>query len=876
MVPPSPRPLSTDVADLIDRWIDPDRRPGGMRGLRQARIVVVEGWIGLLAHAVFVMTLVLGDAPLLPLIEVAVAVVAISIGLALVRWGGRVEPAAWVMAFSLALTPVFQASVDLGIRDPALALVMLAPLAGALTSGARLATVSAAVGIVGAMVLFWLDAAGLAPEPFSTPDQAATYAIITVTVGSIISAAGGVLYARHTRYQIVEAEGESTRLDAALRASEQRYRSLFDHIPVGMYRTTSDGQILLANATLARLIGAPSPEAARAYNATNFYIQQSDRDRFRASILRDGFVRGFETQWRRPDGDVRYVRLDARVALDAHGQPLFYEGAVEDITAERQARLALHRSEGRFRALVQRSSDVVVVTDPSDRFTYVSPAIESLLGYAAEALVGTALPALVHPDDQAEIEAFLAGAHADAPSGQVEFRLRHADGHDVFVEGAATALYDDPAVAGLVLNLRDATERKRAQAVLIQAKRQAEEVAALKSTFLANMSHEIRTPLTAILGFADVLAEEVTDATQGEFVDLISRSGRRLMDTLNSVLDLARIEAGRGALALEPVDVGALARETAQMLGPSAAERGLVVEAEVEPGEHLVTGDEAALLRVLHNLVGNAIKFTDEGRVTLSVWPATGDRVALVVRDTGIGIDEAFLPRVFGEFEQESSGSGRKYEGAGLGLALSRQLVDRMGGTITVESQKGVGTAFTVALPAASAANAANATKAALDARPRVLIVDDNEQAREVAVHALDDAFRVAIAVNGDDALAAIEADPPDVVVLDIHLGLSLSGEDVMREIRASTAFARLPLVAATAYGLPGDRERFLAAGFDAYLTKPYTRSGLRATVAVALERAGPGVVVPIGLVPGGGSYVCRPPDPATPVAARPAPGAPA
>ncbi|WP_420456157.1 PAS domain S-box protein [Rubrivirga sp.] len=868
MVPPSPHLPSSDVAGLIDRWIDPAWRPDGARGLRQARIVVVEGWIGFLAHAILTATLISNDVPLLPLVEVAVAVVVIAGALAMVRWGGRVEPAAWVMAFSLALTPVFQASVDLGIRDPALALVMLAPLAGALTSGARLATVSAGVGIVGAMVLFWMDTAGLAPEPFSTPDQAATYAIFMVTAGSVMSAAGGVLYARHTRYQIVEAEDESTRLDAALRASEQRYRSLFDHIPVGMYRTTSDGQILLANATLARLIGAPSPEAARAYNATDFYIDPDDRARFRELILRDGFVRGFETRWRRPDGAIRHVRLDARVALNADGQPLFYEGAVEDVTAEREARVALHRSEARFRALVQRSSDVVVVTDRADRFTYVSPAVGPLLGHAAEALLGTTLPDLVHPDDRAGVEAFLAGAHAGAPSGQVELRLRHADGHDVFVEGAATALYDDPAVRGLVLNLRDATERKRAQAVLIQGKRQAEEVAALKSTFLANMSHEIRTPLTAILGFSDVLAEEVIDETQAEFVDLISRSGRRLMDTLNSVLDLARIEAGRGGLAQSPVDVGALARETAQMLGPAAAERGLAVVAEVAPGDHVVTGDEAALLRVLHNLVGNAIKFTDRGRVTLRVGPVgRGDRVSLVVRDTGIGIDEAFLPRVFGEFEQESSGSGRKYEGAGLGLALTRQLVDRMGGTITVESEKGVGTAFTVTLPAVGADDGAREVP---DGRPLVLVVDDNEQAREVAVHALDDTFRVAVAVDGDTALAAIEADPPDVVVVDIHLGLSLSGEDVMRQIRASATFAALPLIAVTAYGLPGDRDRFLAAGFDAYLTKPYSRADLRATVAVALEKqAGGGAPVPLGLAPGGGSYVCRPPD-------RPAPATPA
>ena len=827
-------PALAGFSRRIDRWIDPERRPSSGADLRRARIVVVEGWLAIASYAALTTTLVLGAAPALPLAQVALSFAATLAALALVRWGGRIEPAAWILTLGLALTPVFQASVDLGIRDPALAFVMLAPLAGAMTSGARLALVGAGVGIVGTCVLFGLDSAGLAPSPFSTAADAAAYAVVMVVVGSALTAVTGVLYVQQTRQRIDQVEGESTRLDAALRASEQRYRSLFDHLPVGMYRTAADGRILLANPALARLIGAAGPESARAFNAADLYADPADRDRFRETILRDGAVRGFEVEWRRPDGGARHVRLDARVALDADGRPLFYEGAVEDVTAEREARHALHRSEARFRALVQRSSDVVVVADRADRLTYVSPTVEALLGHAPDGVLGEPLAALVHPDDLGVIDAFLAEARAGASAPGVELRLRHADGHDVFVDGAATVLYDDPAVAGLVLNLRDVTERKRAQAVLVRAKHQAEEVAALKSTFIANMSHEIRTPLTAILGFADVLGEEVEDPVQSEFVDLIAKSGRRLMDTLNSVLDLARIDAGAD-LARDPLDAGALADEVATMFGPAAGERGLTIRAEVAPGDHRVVADEAALVRVLHNLVGNAIKFTDEGSVTVAVRSVSGEggrRVVLTVSDTGIGVDPAFLPRMFGEFEQESSGSGRRYEGAGLGLALSHQLVEQMEGTITVESEKGVGTTFSVSFPSADAA-------ADADGRPLVLVVDDNEQARRVAVHMLSDAFRIATADDGASALAALEAERPDLAVLDIHLGLSISGEDVMRQLRASNAFAALPMVAVTAYGLPGDRERFLAAGFDAYLQKPYSRSDLHATVRHALRLRG-------------------------------------
>ena len=842
-------PSATGVTAAIDRWIDPRRIPSQLHKLRRARIMVVQGWLTLGAYGMLALSLALGQALLLPLTQVAVAMLASVAALALVRWGGRVEPAAWILAITLALTPVFQASIDLGIRDPALALVMLAPLAGALTSGARLAAVSAVVGTLGAAVLFTLDRTGLAAASYTSAANAAAYSLAMVAGGSMMTAITGALYASHTRGQLDVAEGQSTRLDAALRASEQRYRSLFDHVPTGMYRTAPDGRILLANAALARMIGAPSAEAARAYSAADLYADPADRDRFHETVQRDGHIRRFETRWRQPDGSVCYVRIDARAAFDADGRPLFYEGAVEDVTAEREARLAVQRSEARFRALVQRSSDVVVVADADDRLTYVSPAIGTLLGRTPESTHGTALAGLVHPDDRARAAAFLAEAHRGQSLAQVQLRLCHADGHDVFVEGAATALYDDPAVGGLVLNLRDVTERMRAQAVLVQAKRQAEEVAALKSTFLANMSHEIRTPLTAILGFSSILGEEITDPTQREFVDLIARSGRRLMDTLNSVLDLTRLDAGTGHLDGDRLDAAELVHETVAMFGPAAAERGIAIRAE-GPGGLAVMADEAALVRVLHNLVGNALKFTEEGEVVVSAEHGDRGGIAFTVRDTGIGIDPSFLPRIFGEFEQESTGHGRRYEGAGLGLALSRQMVERMGGTISVESEKGVGTTFTVVLRPAE-------TDRDDTGLPLVLVVDDNAQARQVAVHTLSGAFRVMEAVDGDGALAAVERERPDVALLDIHLGASISGEDVMRRLRGSAAFATLPMVAVTAYGLPGDRERFLAAGFDAYITKPYARADLHRAIDGALRtRAVPakpsagGVYLPVSDAP--------------------------
>ncbi len=814
--------------------------------------MVSAGLMALVGLGLLVGALLAGDAPTGPVVQAVGAMALITVSLGLVRWGGRVHPAAWLMTLTLVTTPLLQAALDVGLRDPALGLVVLAPLAAALTSGGRLAAVNAVVAVGGVTALYLGHRLGFDPNGFSDPDSLYGYTVACIAGGTLTAALAGALYVRHTRDELAEAEGQSTRLDAALRASEIRYRSLFDHIPVGMYRTTPDGRILLANAALAQMIGAESPEDARTINVATLYDDPLDRDRFREKVLRDGAVQRYETRLRGADGEIRYVRIGSHVARDADGQPLYYEGTVEDVTSEREAREALFRNEARFRALVQRSSDVIVVVDREAHLTYVSPSVERLLGYRPDRLLRTPIQDLIHPEDRAAADAFMAESHAaGTAASQVELRFRHAEGHFVFAEGAGTPLYDDVAVGGLVLNLRDVTERKRAQAVLLQAKHQAEEVAALKSTFLANMSHEIRTPLTAILGFADVLAEEIEDPQQHEFIDLIARSGRRLMETLNSVLDLARLEARRDRLAQDRVDLASLVSESVQMFQPAASDRGLQLAAAIEAGApHEAILDEAAFARVLHNLIGNALKFTDEGRVTVHVHSTStgsnGPEVVVRVRDTGIGIDEAFLPRVFGEFEQESSGVERTHEGAGLGLAISRQLVERMGGTIGVESAKGKGTTFTVRLRAAEVPEV-DAPEVEVDARSLVLIVDDNDQARDVAEYTLQERYRVVFADDGDEALAAVERERPDAVLLDIHLGQSITGEDVMRKLRQTPAFTDLPIVAVTAYALPGDRDRFLAAGFDAYVTKPYTRDHLVGSMEEAMHsrrRTGDGVPV--------------------------------
>jgi len=305
------------------------------------------------------------------------------------------------------------------------------------------------------------------------------------------------------------------------------------------------------------------------------------------------------------------------------------------------------------------------------------------------------------PDDRPRLQAYLRDVQAGRPASPVRVRIQDTPGEADQVLQVRMRYADDQGHDRLVGTLLDVTEQVQREEALRSAKEEAEQMARLKDAFLANMSHEIRTPLTAIIGYAQILEDELEGEEQ-ELLQGIGQGGRRLLQTLNSVLDFARLEAGELSVDRTEVDVQYEIQQVVQDLRGQAQEKGLALEVHA-PDEPLVAlGDAGAVGRVLTNLISNAIKFTPEGFVSVYAQ-ASGPEISIRVKDTGVGISEAFLPKLFEEFEQESSGLARKHEGSGIGLTITRRLVDLMKGRITVESEKGKGTTFTVALPAAAA-----------------------------------------------------------------------------------------------------------------------------------------------------------------------------
>jgi signal transduction histidine kinase len=372
-----------------------------------------------------------------------------------------------------------------------------------------------------------------------------------------------------------------------------------------------------------------------------------------------------------PDGVMDFIY---REAIDPHGleRILFY-------ASRRYAGLrSLQDAEGQLRSIVEGISDGITIVDEARTVLFANPAAEAILSRPLHEMLGASL-----------------GIKLPKKQGQVEVISHRHDALQLDVQ--VTPMTWEGREATLVA-FRDVTAQIALEENLRRAKEEAIRVANLKTAFLANMSHELRMPLASIIGFAQLIREGMEDDEFHEFADNIIQGGNRLLETINSVLDLTRLDADAIQAQSRPVEASAVAREAVGMLGALATRKSLPVI--VEPSDHddTVIADPTILRRILNNLIGNAIKFTDKGSVRIKI-EADDQIVRLHVIDTGLGIDPEFMPELFEEFTQESSGYDRAHEGSGLGLAITKRLCGLIDGRIDVESEKGVGSTFTVTLP---------------------------------------------------------------------------------------------------------------------------------------------------------------------------------
>jgi hypothetical protein len=492
----------------------------------------------------------------------------------------------------------------------------------------------------------------------------------------------------------------------------------------------------------------------------------------------------------------------------------------------------------------------VVIADPNQPdcpIVYANPAFHRITGYPPEEVIGRNCRFLQGAGtDQAAVGAI---RRAVAERRAVDIRLVNyrRDGKRFVNELHISPVLGEDGAPRWILGIQhDVTERVRAEEAARRAARAAERANAEKSDFLAFVSHEVRTPLNGVLGTLSLLLDTPLDAEQRAYAETARRSGETLLWTVNELLDLSRIEAGKLELEDLAFDPAAPVREVLSLQAAAAADKGLRLSGSVDAAlPARVMGDPRRLRQVLLNLVDNAVKFTAAGTVELKVARA-GDRVAVEVRDTGEGIPPALRRRLFRRFQQADAATARRHGGSGLGLMICRRLVALMGGEIGVESEPGAGSVFRFDLPLRPAPEGAPeaapavpepALRAPGDAPfARLLLAEDSEASQLVAAAILRKAgYEVDLARDGAEAAEAAAGGSYDAVLMDVRMP-GTDGITAARRIRALPGQAgRVRILALTASAMPGDVERCLAAGMDAHLAKPVDRAGLLGAVAALL-----------------------------------------
>ena len=645
------------------------------------------------------------------------------------------------------------------------------------------------------------------------------------------------------RSQIATALHEQKRLATTIKENakdieEARVQldAVFQNSPLGLILFNKEGVIQNCNDRFVQLMGS-SREKLVGFNTLTDASDPGVRESLRKAI--SGEWADYEGQYTSATGG---KTIDLRIIynpVNPKQVPTEVIASLEDISDRREA-------EQKLEAVSESAPDAIVIADSAGNITSWNRAAEQIIGWSEAEMLGQPLEVIIPERYCARhrkgIEGVVKSGEGRILGKPVEVSALHREGHEISIELSLSTwmVGSKRYFTGMI---RDITERKKMERELLEAREAAEAANKAKSSFLANMSHELRTPMNAIIGYTEMLQEEAEDLNDEDdlFSDDLTKihsAGKHLLSLINDVLDLSKIESGKMELYNEKFELAPLTEDIASTIHSLIAKNGN--ELKVELGEEVgqMHADITKIRQSLFNLLSNAAKFTKEGTITLSVDRLTeegSDWITFAVSDTGIGVAQDKLDSLFEEFSQADESTTRQYGGTGLGLAITKRFCEMMGGSIVVTSELGVGTTFTIRLPAVVESKTKEevvSTKAAVakalsgvENGATILVIDDEETARELLRRSLEkDGYSVALASGGEQGLELARRVKPAVITLDVMMP-QMDGWAVLRALKEDEDLRDIPVIMVT---IVSDREMMFALGAVEHLTKPVDRETLR------------------------------------------------
>ncbi|GAB4303461.1 MAG: PAS domain-containing hybrid sensor histidine kinase/response regulator [Oscillatoriaceae cyanobacterium] len=641
---------------------------------------------------------------------------------------------------------------------------------------------------------------------------------------------------------------ERKHAEIALQASEARYRAIVEDQTELIVRYQLDGTLTFVNDAYCRYFGISRDMfIGHHYSPIVFPDDQENVQKLVQSMNRDNPVAIIENRVV-VGGKIRWTQWVNRMIFDERGEFVEVQAVGRDIhdrkLAESTLQVTLTRLQNLAKAVPGNIYSLIQHPDGSLEFEYTNQGVEAILEMSLEDILqdtASAIISLIHPEDKA---GYLAAVDRSMVTGETfkhQWRLMMPSGKIKWVQGNSQPERRDNGDIvwhGIVV---DITETKLVEVALQAAKEAAETANRAKSEFLANMSHEIRTPMNAIIGFCDLLYSQIIDKKNRSYLQAIMTSGKTLLALINDILDLSKIEAGKLEIQSEPVFIKILSKEICQIFAQKADMKNLGLSVKIAPNvPEAIFFDEVRLRQILFNVVGNAIKFTESGSVTLEVtsyrWPNSGDTInlELAVSDTGIGIEPAQKERIFDAFIQSDGQSTRKYGGTGLGLAITKRLTQMLGGTVTVESTPGQGSTFSFTFRGVKIANGVTTSVGSIDGEVNldqlqsatILVIDDVQFNLDlIAGYFAHSQHRVILAPSGRLGINLAIIHQPDVILLDLWMP-ELDGIETAKLLQQHPQTSQIPIIVITASTRPSDEAAVAELGC-AFLRKPVTKGQL-------------------------------------------------